>query len=90
MKDLISQSSPEVQRIGLINPTGNHVIEIVHQPLNLPVGNLQDFLDNLIKSGGANNIDYVHGEDTVFELGKKPGNVGFYLPAMHKAELLKL
>lgn len=89
LKDLISQSTPEVQRIGIINPIGIHVMELIHQPLNLPVGNLQDFLDNLIKAGGADCIDYVHGEDTVFELGRKPGNVGFYLPAMQKAELFK-
>jgi uncharacterized protein (DUF1015 family) len=89
LKDMISQSTPEVQRIGLIDPAGVHVMELVRQPLNLPVGNLQDFLDDLIKAGNADCIDYVHGDETVFELGKKPGNVGFYLPAMKKTELFK-
>jgi hypothetical protein len=89
LKELISQSTPEVQRIGLIDPDGAHVMELVHQALNLPVGNLQNFLDDLIKAGGADCIDYVHGDDAVFELGRKPGNVGFYLPAMKKTELFK-
>ncbi len=57
--------------------------------MNLPVGNLQNFLDALLKAGGAECIDYVHGEETVFDLGRKPGNAGFYLPSMHKEELFK-
>ena len=89
LKDLVSKSTSEVQQIGLIAPAGVHVMELVHQPLNLPVGNLQDFLDDLIKAGNADFIDYVHGDETVFELGRKPGNVGFYLPAMKKTELFK-
>ena len=89
LKDFVSKSTSEVQQIGLIDPAGVHVMELVRQPLNLPVGNLQDFLDALIKSGGADCIDYVHGDETVFELGRKPSNVGFYLPAMKKTELFK-
>ncbi len=89
LKDIVSQSTSEVQQIGLIDPAGVHVMELVRQPLNFPVGNLQDFLDALIKVGNADCIDYVHGDETVFELGRKPGNVGFYLPTMKKTELFK-
>jgi hypothetical protein len=89
LKELVSQSTAEVQRVGLVDSAGIHVMELVHQTLNLPVGNLQEFLDALIKSVGADCIDYVHGEDTVFDLGRKPGNVGFYLPAMKKTELFR-
>ncbi len=50
LKDLVSKSTSEVQQIGLITPAGVHVMELVRQPLNLPVGNLQDFLGCLDKS----------------------------------------
>jgi hypothetical protein len=34
-------------------------------------------------------IDYVHGDDVLIDLSSKPGNVGFYLPAMSKDELFR-
>ena len=52
----------------------------------LAVGTLQDFLDDyLARSGGR--IDYIHGADVVRTLSRKPGNIGFLLPAMGKSEL---
>lgn len=89
MKRLVIRSTAAVQRIGLVDQSGFQVIELVEPPLNLPVGNLQNFLDALLKEGGPECIDYVHGEETVFDLGRKPGNAGFYLPCMHKGELFK-
>jgi hypothetical protein len=72
--------------IGVIQADSYTIIEIYDPSSNLPVGTLQDFLDQwLLKSGGQ--IDYVHGLDTLEELGAKKGNIGFYLPAMKKADL---
>lgn len=65
------------------------VIEIAHPALNLAVGTLQNFLDGFIKSGGAEKIDYVHGEDVVEKLALQPNNVGFYLAGMNKSDLFK-
>jgi uncharacterized protein (DUF1015 family) len=65
------------------------VIEISNPALNLAVGTLQTFLDGFIKSGGAEKIDYVHGEDVVEKLALQPNNAGFYLAGMHKSELFK-
>lgn len=89
IKQQVAQSSSEMQYFGLLNSAGYWVVELDHPKLNLPVGNLQSFLDMLIKSDGVVSIDYVHGEYTVKNLGMKPGNAGFYLPAMHKSELFK-
>ena len=65
------------------------VIEIPHPSSNLPVGTLQVFLDPFMKQGGAEKIDYVHGEDVIHRLGAEPGNAAFYLPAMSKSALFK-
>ena len=34
-------------------------------------------------------VDYIHGDDVTRELGAKPGNMGFLLPAMGKEQLFK-
>lgn len=54
----------------------------------LPVGTLQEFLDQWMQTHSG-RIDYVHGDDVTWELGRKPGNIGFLLPAMGKDELFK-
>lgn len=53
---------------------------------NLTVGSLQAFLDDYLQENGG-KIDYIHGEDVVRSLCKKPGTVGFLLPSMKKEEL---
>jgi hypothetical protein len=65
------------------------IIEIAHPTSHLPVGTLQEFLDGFIKEGGADKIDYVHGEEIVLKLGTQPGNAAFYVPGMDKSDLFK-
>ena len=65
------------------------VVEIANSASNLPVGTLQAFLDVFLKEGGADKIDYVHGEEVVRTLGAKTGNAGFYVPGMDKSDLFK-
>ena len=54
----------------------------------LEVGTLQEFLDRWLEANGG-SVDYVHGADVTRELGAKPGNIGFLLPAMGKDQLFK-
>ena len=63
-------------------------ITIPKPTAQLPVGTLQDFLDQWMQTHSG-RIDYVHGDDVTWELGRKPGNIGFLLPAMGKDELFK-
>jgi hypothetical protein len=73
----------------MITAGGWGVVEIDHPTSNLPVGSLQPFLDDLLKSGGAEKIDYIHGVETVTRLGQQPGNTALFLPAMDKSDLFK-
>ncbi|HLO32824.1 MAG TPA: DUF1015 domain-containing protein [Anaerolineales bacterium] len=85
-----SRAQGEKQAIGLVGAgKGFGVIEIANPSSNLPVGTLQAFLDPFMKNGGAEKIDYVHGEDVTVKLGSQPGNAGFYLPGMSKSDLFK-
>ncbi|HAX69558.1 MAG TPA: DUF1015 domain-containing protein [Anaerolineae bacterium] len=91
--DMIQQvdnADGEKQLIGVVGGGQQFgVIEISNPPTNLAVGTLQSFLDGFVKNGGAEKIDYVHGEDVVERLSLQNGNVGFYLAGMHKNELFK-
>ena len=56
--------------------------------VQLAVGTLQSFLDQYLKDNGG-EVDYIHGDEVTDELGGKPGNIGFKLPAMGKEQLFK-
>jgi uncharacterized protein (DUF1015 family) len=54
----------------------------------LAVGALQSFLDAYLKEN-AGEIDYIHDDDALVELAKKPDSIGFLLPAMEKSQLFR-
>ncbi len=85
----IEQPAGSLQTMGMITVEGYAVVEISHPSSNLPVGSLQLFLDDFLKNGGAEKIDYIHGEETLIKLGLMPGNTAFYLPGMDKSDLFK-
>ncbi|MCC8182469.1 MAG: DUF1015 domain-containing protein [Clostridiales bacterium] len=61
------------------------VVTVPHPTSQLAVGTLQSFLDGWLPD--ASMVDYIHGEDVARELGSRPGNIAFLLPAMGKDEL---
>jgi hypothetical protein len=88
----VESAGAGTQLIGLIGGALGEkfgVIEISNPSSNLAVGTIQAFLDAFLKGGGAEKIDYVHGEDVVERLALQPNNAGFYLAGMHKSELFK-
>ncbi len=88
----VDSATGSQQAIGLVGGVADGsfgVIEIAHPATNLPVGTLQAFLDPFLETGGAEKIDYVHGEEVVVRLGAQAGNAAFYLPGMHKSDLFK-
>ncbi len=76
-------------QIGFICNGEYSVIQLDNPTSNLPVGELQTFLDQWLKKSPGTKIDYVHGADVTCQLGGLPGNCGFYLPAMAKEDLFK-
>ena len=63
-------------------------ITVPDPTMQLAVGTLQTFLDAYLKSFGG-EVDYIHGDGVTRELGSRPGNMGFLLPAMGKEQLFK-
>jgi len=79
-----------VLRVGIsggANPFA--VVEISNSRFNLPACDMQPFLDQFLKEGGAEGIDYVHGKDVALRVGGQPGNIGIYFPGMDKSDLFK-
>ena len=89
MKSLVNKSVPQKQCVGLISLNSISVITIENPDCQLPTGSVQAFLDEFLESKGAERIDFIHGDDAILEIGQKPGNIGFYLPAMQKSDLFK-
>lgn len=85
----VCQSTGSPQIIGFVSSQGYGFVEITNPTSNLPVGTLQTFLDEFLKQGGAEKIDYIHGEEVIYSLGHIPGNIAFFLPGMNKSDLFK-
>lgn len=64
------------------------LITVPNPKLQLEVATLQEFLDPYLKENNI-EVDYVHDDDVTDELGSKPGNIAFKLPAMGKEQLFK-
>lgn len=63
-------------------------ITVPNPKVQLAVGTLQMFIDDYLKNHDG-EVDYIHGDKITDELGAKPGNIGFRLPAMAKEQLFK-
>ncbi len=73
----------EPQAFTVITADGELILTVEHPEFQLPVATLQAFLD--AHDGLA--IDYIHGEDTLRTLAKKPNSVGFLFRGMQKEDL---
>ncbi|MGA2504171.1 MAG: DUF1015 domain-containing protein [Anaerolineales bacterium] len=90
MVKAVDEAKAELQVLGVVGGGREFgIIEIANPSSHLPVGTLQEFLDSFVKEGGADKIDYLHGEEIVLKLGAQPGNAGFYVPGMNKSDLFK-
>lgn len=85
----VDEHTGDQQMIGVVAAAGCGVISIAQPPSNLAAGTLQGVLDRMMQENLAEKIDYVHGKEIVERLGTQAGNMGFYLPAMHKSDLFK-
>ena len=79
------------QAAGLVGPGDAFtLLEIADPPSTLAVGSLQPLLDRWLDEQGFDEIDYVHGDDTLARLAREPGCAGVHLPALDKSALLRM
>jgi len=88
-KDICSEGKQNTHLLPFILE-GEYGIMLVNNPdSELEVGTLQSVLDTLTSNDTSIEIDYIHGEDVVTELGSNKNSMGFYLPVMDKHMLFK-
>lgn len=69
---------------------GSHGIWAVAGPdCSLAAATLQGFLDQYCAETPEVRLDYVHGREVVAKLSSRPGNIGFYLDSLSKADFFR-
>ena len=79
----------ESQKTTIVTTKGESEFTFNRPEKQLTVGTLQDFLDKFVKENEGVEVDYVHGEDSVREIVKKQGAIGFIFSGMEKSQLFK-
>lgn len=88
MKEEVNRHRGDEQVAGLVTYKTFATVHFQRPVSNLTVGTMQKFLDDFLKGKKAEELDYVHGDESVLSLArKKDDNLGIYLPAMDKSEL---
>ncbi len=76
----------EGHRLPYVTAQGEGCVTVPSPAAQLPVGTLQNFLDDYLKAAGG-RVDYIHGDDVTRRLAAQEGCIGFLLPAMGKDQL---
>lgn len=87
--ELVKQNKGPVQKIGLVKEGYQAILSIKKPKSNLPVGSLQNFIDNFLKQNKSIRIDYVHDTEAFLEISQEKNNFGFFLSPMAKEDLFK-
>jgi uncharacterized protein (DUF1015 family) len=89
MEKALPTLSDDAHHVGFVAGGGFGVVSVKNPSMNLVVATLQNFLDKYLEENSSASIDYIHGADVVGELGRKGGNIGFYLPPISKSAFFK-
>lgn len=73
--------APEGHPVPFVTSDGAGTLLLNRDLGDLPVAILQRFLDGI---ADADQVDYIHGDDTAARLGSRPDSVAFLLPAIPK------
>jgi hypothetical protein len=86
---LVGDAACERSRLGLVSGDSYLLVESARQ--GLATDTLQPLLDAFIAGAGsaAYSIDYIHGEDSLFQAAHGPHAVGLLLPPIDKRDLFK-
>ncbi|MBS0306659.1 MAG: DUF1015 domain-containing protein [Proteobacteria bacterium] len=78
------------QAVGLVEP-GPHfaLAEIAAPGASLAVGSVQPVLDAFVTMGGAREIDYIHGDDTLVRLASERARAGLHFATLGKSDLFR-
>lgn len=75
--------------IGYVSDAAEGWLVVENPPGNLDVSTLQAYIDAYLEENPQTTVDYVHGDDVVKNIGRKKGNMGFFLSPMDKNDLFR-
>lgn len=78
--------SDDAQAFECVTKNGSTNVK-VNAKAKLPVGTLQTFIDSYLKDNSNVKVDYIHGEEVVYDLCKQENTLGFIFKGMQKNEL---
>ena len=90
MRAHVQAAPATVHAAGLIGPGARFAaVEIRGPSAALAVGTLQTFIDDFIERGDAQDVDYVHGDESLERLAQAQGHAGLHFAPVSKSELLR-
>ncbi|MBQ7851086.1 MAG: DUF1015 domain-containing protein [Clostridia bacterium] len=81
---LSGEAAEESQSVTLVLPGEERTLHIHHPDGPLPAATLQRYLDDFLSRHPEAEIDYIHGDDVLRDLARRPGAAGFLLPPLDK------
>ena len=77
-------NAAEGHRFTMVSENGDQIITVGHPEGAIPCETIQKYLDDFLTRHPGAEIDYIHGEQSLRALARKPGSVGFLLPEIDK------
>ena len=77
-------NAAEGHRFTMVSENGDQIITVGHPEGAIPCETIQKYLDDFLVRNPKAEIDYIHGEQSLRALARKPGSVGFLLPEIDK------
>ena len=77
-------NAAEGHRFTMVSEKGDQIITVGHPEGAIPCETIQKYLDDFLVRNPKAEIDYIHGEQSLRALARKPGSVGFLLPEINK------
>ena len=74
----------EGHRFTMVSENGDRIITVGNPEGAIPCETIQKYLDDFLARHPDAEIDYIHGEQSLRTLARKPGAVGFLLPEIDK------
>lgn len=87
--ELLQEQTNTKQRIGYTDAGITGVYELHMPSAVIPAGTVQQAIDSYIAEDEKVSVDYIHGNDVTFSLGKKDHNIGIFLPAIDKKDFFR-
>ena len=78
------QAGGEGHRFTVVSADGEETVVVSSPEGAIPCETIQKYLDDFLARHPEAEIDYIHGEDSLRALARKPRTVGFLLPEIDK------